>query len=99
MITKDQLKRFKREVKAHLDDEITEVKLSHCISYYNSAQKSHSIYITGNLLEVTSPMGNGMQMRYSPDTKIDAMLTAMAFVMVNSHSGNTMHFNMGGFKF
>jgi len=83
-MTKDQLTRFKAEVRRECKGEITEAKLASCIANYNNSGKMLTVYIEPNAVIVTQAMiGDRAIIRYKPDGKIDAMLSAMAFIMVN----------------
>ena len=84
-MTKSELKRFKEHVTIELKGEITEVKLAEGIANYNSSGKMFSVYIENNKVIVTHPMmGDRAIIGFgNPASKVDAMLSAMAFIMVN----------------
>jgi hypothetical protein len=99
-MTLDQLKRLKKELKTHFKGELTETKLSEAIANYNRNGFNHSILIYMNTVIVSNQLqGDIFGERFTnTNNKIDAMVKAIGYVMINSQQGNTFTFNFGGFK-
>lgn len=95
-MTQVDLNKFKEKVeKEKCDGEITEEKLSGFISNYNRNGHGYNVYIYNNTVEaVPSVFGSGVKKDFTnTDSKIDAMITIMAFVIGNG-MGMSFTFNM-----